>query len=96
MTDIESNGGQKDAESGMESGDAIVNAEVVNAEVLRWGSKSKAIRGLASEGVVVAEIARRCGLRYQHVRNVLSQPLKREIKAARDAAKLLNQQGEGK
>ncbi len=44
------------------------------------GSKSAAIRALSSEGLKTAEIARKVGVIYQHARNVLNRPLKRNIK----------------
>lgn len=52
-----------------------------------FGNKSKAIRAMSAEGLTRSEIAKRLGIRYQHVNNVLHQPLKREIKAEREAAK---------
>lgn len=41
------------------------------------GTKSAAIRGLASEGLKVSGIAKKLEIRYQHARNVLTRPLKR-------------------
>ena len=58
-----------------------------------FGNKSNAIRSLAAEGLGRSEIAKRLGIRYQHVNNVLHQPLKRVIKAEREAAKA-NQKAE--
>jgi DNA-directed RNA polymerase specialized sigma24 family protein len=52
-----------------------------------YGNKSKAIRALAAQGKTRSEIAKLLGIRYQHVNNVLHQPLKRQIKAEREAAK---------
>jgi predicted ArsR family transcriptional regulator len=51
-----------------------------NAEELLkvHSTKSAVIRYLASQGVSRGDIARILGIRYQHVRNVLTQPLKRE------------------
>lgn len=37
---------------------------------------SSKIRYLASQGMARAEIAKKLGVRYQHVRNVLTTPLK--------------------
>lgn len=51
-----------------------------------FGNKSKAIRGLTVMGHKPGPISRALGIRYQHVRNVLEKPLKRVIKAERDAA----------
>lgn len=48
------------------------------------GNKSKAIRAMSAEGKTRSQIATILGIRYQHVNNVLKQPMKREIKAARD------------
>lgn len=42
-------------------------------------TKSARIRFLASEGMARADIARKLGLRYQHIRNVLITPLKRDL-----------------
>lgn len=48
-------------------------------EYLReYGTKSAAIRALHAEGIPTADIARRLGIIYQHVRNVLKRPLKRK------------------
>lgn len=58
-----------------------------------FGNKSNAIRALSAEGHGRSEIAKRLGIRYQHVNNVLKQPLKRVIKAEREAAKA-NQEAE--
>jgi predicted ArsR family transcriptional regulator len=51
-----------------------------NAEELlkQHGTKSAVIRYLASQGVSRGDISRILGIRYQHVRNVLTQPLKRQ------------------
>jgi hypothetical protein len=45
--------------------------------ITKYGNKSKAIRGLHAEGYEKGDIARALDIRYQHVRNVLSQPLKK-------------------
>jgi hypothetical protein len=57
-----------------------------------YGNKSKAIRALAAQGKSRSEIAKALNIRYQHVNNVLHQPLKREIKAEREAAKVVAEQ----
>lgn len=49
--------------------------------IKKFGSISNAIRGLASNGMKTGEIARELNKRYQHVRNVLKKPLKREQSA---------------
>lgn len=51
-----------------------------------YGSKSSAIRGLADLGAKCGPISRALGIKFQHARNVLNKPLKREIAAARKAA----------
>lgn len=56
--------------------------------IAEFGTKSNAIRALSASGKPKGEIAKILGIRYQHVRNVLAQPLKRVIKAERDAAKV--------
>lgn len=53
-----------------------------------FGSKSKAIRGLSALGHKCGPISRALNIRFQHARNVLNKPLKRLIKAEREAAKL--------
>ncbi len=42
-----------------------------------YGTKSDAIRELALKGYTTSEIANAMGIKYQHARNVLSRPLKR-------------------
>lgn len=51
-----------------------------------YGTKSAAIRVLASKGVATAEIARHMGIKYQHARNVLKRPLKRQLKKDRNTS----------
>jgi hypothetical protein len=54
-----------------------------------YGNKSNAIRGLAlMNGGKCGPIAKALNIRFQHARNVLLKPLKREIKAEREAAKI--------
>lgn len=65
----------------------VKKIEGTSAELIaKHGNKSNAIRFLNSEGHKTAAIAKALEIRYQHVRNVLNQPLKRVIKAERDAA----------
>lgn len=45
-------------------------------------TKSQKIRDLAAGGMSRADIAKTLNIRYQHVRNVLTQPLKKEVKTA--------------
>ena len=52
-----------------------------------WGNTSGAIRALAKMGAKNGPISRALGIRFQHARNVLNQPLKRQIKADREASK---------
>lgn len=59
--------------------------ESATAIIEYYGNKSKAIRALREQGLEFAVIARAIGVRYQMVRNVLDRPLKRLIKAQRDA-----------
>jgi len=42
------------------------------------GTKSAAIRRLTAEGKTRSEVAKMLGIRYQHVRNVLITPIKKE------------------
>jgi len=58
-------------------------AELVTA----YGNKSNAIRGLAALGLKAGPISKLLDIRYQHARNVLQRPLKRNVKEQRDAAK---------
>jgi len=51
-----------------------------------YGNKSGAIRGLAALGLKPGPISKHLDIRYQHARNVLSRPLKRDVKDQRDAA----------
>lgn len=43
-----------------------------------YKTKSAAIRAMDQEGMTRSEIAKRLDIRYQHVRNVLITPIKRE------------------
>jgi len=56
------------------SGDALIE---------KYGNKSRAIRALSQQGMKTGDIAKKLGILYQHARNVLNQPLKREIAAQR-------------
>lgn len=70
---------------------AEVKPEKSAAELIaEHGNKSNAIRAMSANGKTKGEIAKALGIRYQHVRNVLSQPLKRVIKAEREAVKTEN------
>lgn len=54
------------------------NAEVdVNALMTELKTKSAVIRKLHADGKTRSQIASLLGIRYQHVRNVLTQPLKK-------------------
>ena len=44
----------------------------------KYGNISQTIRGMSAEGMTKGQIAKILGKRYQHVRNVLIQPLKKE------------------
>ncbi len=56
------------------------------ALVQKYGNKSNAIRALGALGAKSGPISRALNIRFQHARNVLAKPLKRVIKAERDAA----------
>lgn len=43
------------------------------------GTKSAVIRELSAQGYKRADIAKMLNIRYQHVRNVLTQPLKKPV-----------------
>lgn len=45
--------------------------------IQQHGSKSNAIRYLASQNYTRSQIAKALGIRYQHVRNVLITPIKK-------------------
>lgn len=53
-----------------------------------FGNTSNAIRGLAALGLKPGPISKHLEIRYQHARNVLKRPLKRQI--AEDRAKQTN------
>jgi hypothetical protein len=46
-----------------------------------FGNTSNAIRGLGALGIKPGPISKHLDIRYQHARNVLERPLKREIAA---------------
>lgn len=54
--------------------------------IVKYGSKSEAIRQLLATGLKIGDVARTLGVKYQHVHNVSKQPQKRKIKEAREAA----------
>lgn len=66
---------------------AAVTPESIAALIAKYGNKSNAIRAMSAEGMKCGPISKALGIRYQHARNVLSQPLKRVIKEEREAAK---------
>lgn len=49
--------------------------------ITKYGNKSSAIRALSKEGKKTAEIAKLLNIRYQHVRNVLNQIVKKDLTA---------------
>jgi triphosphoribosyl-dephospho-CoA synthetase len=59
----------------------LVADKDLSAEELikKYGTKSAAIRRLAHQGMPTAEIARKMEIIYQHARNVLKRPLKRQM-----------------
>lgn len=79
-------------ETVVESGTAVIKAPIdvitqTKDELIKvHGNKSNAIRALDARGFSRSQIATALEIRYQHVRNVLLQPLKREIKKERDQA----------
>lgn len=48
--------------------------------IQKYGNKSNAIRALYESEMTISAIAKLMGVKYQHVRNVLTQPQKRKIK----------------
>lgn len=58
-----------------------VNLSMEEVEKKGWKNKSQIIRGLDGEGFSRSAIAKFLGIKYQHVRNVLVQPLKRPAEA---------------
>lgn len=52
--------------------------------IKEYGNKSNAIRAMSAAGLKAGPISKALGIRYQHARNVMAQPLKRVIKAERD------------
>lgn len=82
-------GATSSTEAAAETG-AAETKEGLSAEELiqKYGNKSKAIRALAQEGHKCGPISKMLNIRYQHARNVLNQPLKREIKSEREASKI--------
>lgn len=51
--------------------------------VEKYGSKSSAIRALHKQDYTISEIAKKVGVIYQHARNVVLRPLKRNSKETR-------------
>lgn len=61
---------------------SVVNLTMEEVAERGWQNKSQIIRGLDSEGFSRSAIAKFLDIRYQHVRNVLVQPLKRPAASA--------------
>ena len=59
-------------------GQAVQYFKVPDPTQTEFPTKSAKIRYLASTGMKTADIARLMGIRYQHVRNTLQRPLKKE------------------
>lgn len=66
---------------------------VPSAEELikKYGTKSAAIRALYAEKKTVSEIAKILDIKYQHVRNVLQQPLGAKLPTSEEVAKSLKE-----
>lgn len=62
-----------------------VNMSMEQLELLGIKNKSQAIRHLVSENYSPSAIAKFLNIRYQHVRNVMMQPLKRPVVEAAQA-----------
>lgn len=58
-----------------------VDMSMEEIEQRGWKNKSQIIRGLASENFSPSAISVFLGIRYQHVRNVLTQILKKPVSA---------------
>lgn len=56
-----------------------------------YGNVSNAIRGLGALGVKPGPISKHLDIRYQHARNVLERPLKREIVSEKRAQAQMQQ-----
>jgi len=62
----------------MSKKNAVANTQ--SSEISKYASlptKSAKIRAMASDGFTRSQIAKALDIRYQHVRNVLLQPLKK-------------------
>lgn len=73
------------AKSNKETTQQVETTEVpfdAEAFIKEKGGVSKAIRFLDSEGMERGAIAKKLNKRYQHVRNVLNQPLKKSATAS--------------
>lgn len=57
-----------------------VQVSDIDVELEKITTVSGKIRYLASTGMSRGDIAKKLDKRYQHVRNVLTQPLKKEVK----------------
>lgn len=73
---------QSKVPTSVEQVEKMTGPEIITA----FGSKSNAIRGLNALGMKPGPISKKLGIIYQHARNVLARPLKRELKEQRDAA----------
>lgn len=60
----------------------VVSMSMEELEKKGLKNKSQVIRYLSGDGYAPAAIARFLNIRYQHVRNVLNQPLKRPVAAS--------------
>lgn len=75
--------------------EVVGNVNMTSSELIKkYGNKSNAIRALSAQGLKCGPISKALGIRYQHARNVLCQPLKRLIKEERDAVKVNEQVAE--
>lgn len=57
--------------------EVLMNLNNNNDVLSQYKTKSDAIRDLSSKGYTRSDIAKMLGIRYQHVRNVLVQKLKK-------------------
>lgn len=57
----------------------------LEALMMEHKTKSNVIRFLTSQGQTRSQVAKFMGIRYQHVRNVLTQPLKQKVEAPAEA-----------
>lgn len=69
------------AEAAKKAYDAFM-AKIAKVKAMNLTTKSAKIRALAAEGLTRSQIADAMKVRYQHVRNVLIQPVKQSSAAA--------------